>query len=180
MVDSVVSSRERRRFPRLRDHLSPRRERGLLALVGFLVAAIITRLTTGFLHANGAGANGGLVIGGVHIHHFVFGIFIVLATTMSWLLLDGVSASAKRGWFRTSAIAYGVGSALILDEFALWLYLEDVYWAKQGRQSLEAMAIFAAVLAIAGVGWPYGGALRRHFASSRSGAADRTTPPGRE
>lgn len=140
---------------------------------------MITRLTTGYLHVNGAGANGGLIIGGVHIHHYVFGIFLLLATGLSWLMLDGVTPGARRWWFRISALAYGIGAALILDEFALWLYLKDVYWAKQGRQSLEAMAIFAGALVIAALVWPYGAAVRRHLARrSDTGAGATTSPDG--
>jgi hypothetical protein len=162
----------------LRDHLGPARERALLALVGFVATAIITRLTTGYLHVNGAGANGGLIIGGVHIHHYVFGIFLLLATSLSWLMLDGVTPGTRRRWFRLSAMAYGVGAALILDEFALWLYLKDVYWAKEGRQSLEAMVIFAGVLAIAALVWPYGAALRRHVAARRATGTAASTSLG--
>lgn len=43
---------------------------------------------------------------------------------------------------------YGVGAALTLDEFALWLNLEDVYWQRQGRASIDAVLLFGALLAI--------------------------------
>ena len=85
-------------------------------------------------------------MGGVHIHHFVFGMVGLLLLAYLWLLLFGSEDKPPRHWFRLTAFAYGVCSALILDEFALWLNLRDVYWQRQGRESVEALAIFAGVL----------------------------------
>jgi hypothetical protein len=130
----------------LHHHLGVRRERAMFATLGFVVALAVTRAVTGWLHAAGAGANGGLVIGDVHIHHLVAGIMILLLVGYAWLLLAGVSEQPGRWGFRISAVAYGVGAALVLDEFALWLRLEDVYWERQGRESFEALAIFAGLL----------------------------------
>ena len=59
-------------------------------------------------------------------------------------------------WFASlTAIAFGVGAALTLDEYALWLNLRDVYWQSQGRESLEALAIFGGLLAAGWIGWPF-------------------------
>ncbi len=44
-----------------------------------------------------------------------------------------------------TAILFGIGAALTLDEFALWLHLEDVYWSEQGRQSIDAVIVFSIV-----------------------------------
>lgn len=98
-----------------------------------------------------------MIIAGVHLHHFVFGIAIVLATSLTWLLLGGIDDRSKR-WFRITAAAYGVGTGLILDEFALLLHLEDVYWQEQGRRSIEAVAAFIVVLGLAVLARPYGAA----------------------
>ena len=49
---------------------------------------------------------------------------------------------------------YGVAAALILDEFALWLNLQDVYWERQGHESYEAMALFGSLLAVGLLGQP--------------------------
>jgi hypothetical protein len=127
-------------------HLGVRRERAMFATLGFVVALAVTRAITSWLHAAGAGANGGIVVGDVHIHHLVGGIVIVLLVGYAWLLLAGVHEHPSRWSFRASAVAYGVGSALVLDEFALWLRLKDVYWERQGRESFEALAIFAGLL----------------------------------
>lgn len=131
---------------RLHHHLGVRRERAMFATLGFVVALAITRAVTSTLHATGAGANGGIVIGDVHIHHLVAGILVLLLVGYAWLLLSGVNEQPSRRGFRVTAVAYGVGSALVLDEFALWLRLKDVYWERQGRESFEALAIFAGLL----------------------------------
>jgi hypothetical protein len=59
------------------------------------------------------------------------------------------------------SMGYGVGAALTLDEFALWLNLRDVYWEREGRASLEALALFAAALAVAALGAGFFGAVAR-------------------
>jgi hypothetical protein len=81
---------------------------------------------------DGKGPFKNLSIGGEHLHHYMWGIG----------LLAGVGAVAVRGDERlrrhpATALAYGVGLALIMDEFALLLDLKDVYWAKQGRISVD-------------------------------------------
>jgi hypothetical protein len=157
----------------LHHHLGPRRERAMFASLGFALALAVTRGITTTLHNRGAGANGGIVIGGVHIHHLVFGIVGMLAVGYSWLLLFGLEPLPRRRWFRLTAVAYGVFSALILDEFALWLNLKDVYWQKQGRESVEALALFGALLLWATLIAPFARAVWRHlrdeFMTRRSG-----------
>jgi hypothetical protein len=130
----------------LHHHLSPRRERAMFATLGFVVALAITRGVTTFLRYRGAGPNGGIVVSGVHVHHLVFGIVGLMLIGYAWLLLYGFEHQPKRRWFRLTALAYGICSALVLDEFALWLNLKDVYWQKQGRESIEALALFAGFL----------------------------------
>jgi hypothetical protein len=129
----------------LHHHLSPRRERAMFATLGFVIALAVTRGITTLLHERGAGPNGGIIVGGVHLHHFVFGMVGLLLLAYVWLLLFGL-AQVPRRWFRLTALAYGICAALILDEFALWLNLRDVYWERQGRESVEAICIFAGLL----------------------------------
>jgi hypothetical protein len=67
-----------------------------------------------------------------------------------WLLEIGINE--ERWGSRATAGAYGAGAALTLDEFALWLNLEDVYWAKQGRESIDAVVIFGSLLSLSVLG----------------------------
>jgi hypothetical protein len=60
-------------------------------------------------------------------------------------------------------LLYGAGAALTLDEFALWLNLEDVYWAREGRASIDAVILFGALLLIGVWGGRFLGALVREF-----------------
>jgi hypothetical protein len=77
--------------------------------------------------------------GGVHLHHLVFGIcMMILAGTI------GFASSGTRPWFDIAAGLFGVGVGLTIDEFALWVYLDDVYWAEEGRKSVDATVIAAA------------------------------------
>lgn len=146
----------------LHHHLGPRRERVMFATLGFTLALAVTRGITTVLHDRGAGPNGGIVVGGVHIHHFVFGMVGLLLIAYVWLLLFGFEDKPPRRWFRLTAIAYGVCSALILDEFALWLNLRDVYWERQGRESVEALCIFGGLLLWVALVAPFAHAVWRH------------------
>lgn len=147
----------------LHHHLGPRRERAMFAALGFLLALAITRGLTTWLHYRGAGPNGGIVVDGVHIHHLVFGIVGLLLLGYGWLLLYGFEQRPTRRWFRFTALGYGICAALILDEFALWLNLRDVYWQRQGRESVEALAIFASLLLWAALIAPFARAVWRHL-----------------
>ena len=91
-----------------------------------------------------------IYIGGRHIHHLVWGILILLGVGYGWLLEVG-SGSETSSIFasRLMSLLYGAGAALTLDEFALWLNLEDVYWARQGRESIDAIVLFGTLLLIA-------------------------------
>jgi hypothetical protein len=89
------------------------------------------RAVTGSIRA-GKGPFKNLSVGGEHLHHYMWGIGI----------LTGVGAIAVRGEDRQRrhpavALSYGGGLALIVDEFALLLDLKDVYWAKEGRISVD-------------------------------------------
>src|SRR5580692_6358717 len=94
-------------------------------------------------------------MGGRHIHHLVFGIIILLLVGYGWLCEIG-SGSGESSIFvgRLMSILYGVGAALTLDEFALWLNLRDVYWSPEGRTSIDAIILFGALLAVGAWGFP--------------------------
>jgi hypothetical protein len=112
----------------------------LAILATFLITRTVTRLIR-------SGSGGGLGLGNVkiagnHIHHQVFGILIIIGTGIVL-----VSETPHGAALSVAAAVFGVGVGLTVDEFALWLHLEDVYWSDQGRKSVDA--IFC-VLAITG------------------------------
>ena len=127
------------------------RSAALWALVGFLVTFAITRGITRRIRAKknepaDDAAGGGfsdIYIGGVHIHHQVWGILLVL---LSGLLEFRFSPDAP--WREVLAALFGVGAALTLDEFALWFHLDDVYWGEEGRKSIDAILIGGALGAV--------------------------------
>jgi hypothetical protein len=90
--------------------------------------------------------------GGKHIHHMTFGILGLIGVGYAWLNEIGTGQGTGSRASRTTAALYGAGSALTLDEFALWLNLEDDYWNKQGRESIDAVVAFGSLLAIAASG----------------------------
>src|ERR1700689_4885822 len=93
--------------------------------------------------------------GGRHIHHLVFGIIILLGVGYGWLADIGTGEDDTSLLLsRLMAILYGVGAALTLDEFALWLNLKDVYWSPEGRSSIDAVILFGALLAAGSWGFP--------------------------
>jgi hypothetical protein len=92
---------------------------------------------------------------GRHVHHLVFGIIILLAVGYAWLCEVGSGSSGSSILIgRLLSILYGVGAALTLDEFALWLNLKDVYWSREGRSSFDAIILFGALLAAGAWGAP--------------------------
>jgi hypothetical protein len=128
-----------------------RRERLFLTSLGFGGSVGVVRGITAMIHA-GVGPIHNVTAGGLHIHHLVWGILLLLLVGFVWMLEFGVGSS----WVASlTAIAFGVGAGLTLDEFALWLNLSDVYWQRQGRESLEALAIFGGLLSAALWGWPF-------------------------
>ena len=132
-----------------------REARFLIAVAFFLTFGVVRFITYSiryhwlpFLHDN-------VTKSGLHIHHFVYGIIILLI--VGYLALAFPEQQGKR--IILFSLLYGIAAALTLDEFAIWLNLEDVYWAKQGRESLDAAAIVATLFLIAGTGAPFWSAL---------------------
>ena len=128
-----------------------RRERLFLASLGFLVTFGIVRGITHLIRA-GIGPFHNVSNGSLHIHHLVWGILLLLVIGYIWLIEAGTTSSLLSS---VTAIAYGVGAALTLDEFALWLNLQDVYWAGPGRESIDAVVIFAGILSVGIWGGPF-------------------------
>ncbi|MER5636323.1 phosphatidylglycerol lysyltransferase domain-containing protein [Kitasatospora sp. NPDC002227] len=125
-----------------------------LLLVGLIGAFLFIRFSVRMIRRGTSWWPGNVTPGGLHIHHVVFGQVL--------MLLGGVGAFAVRGdggplrdWL---GLGFGIGAGLVLDEFALVLHLEDVYWKEQGRKSVDAVILTAALIALLLLGeLPFGG-----------------------
>ena len=137
------------------------RQRMFLASVSFLITFVGVRILVHRI-VNHEGHLQFVTVRGLHIHHLVWGILILLLVGYGWLLDLGWSNSHMSIFFgRLMAVSYGVGAALTLDEFALWLSMEpDAYWTREGRLSIDAVVIFGAILAVGAWGAPFWKALR--------------------
>jgi hypothetical protein len=85
--------------------------------------------------------------GGLHVHHLVFGIVMMLLGGFLLALAPGSP------WLEIFAGLFGIGAGLTLDEYALWLHLEDVYWSQEGRRSVDAVVIAALVAGLVLLGF---------------------------
>jgi hypothetical protein len=112
----------------------------LCFLLGLLVGFLLIRLSVRMIRADVKWWPGNITPGGQHIHHVVFGIVLMLLAGIG-LIAVYVDGSESVG--AVLAAVFGIGAALVLDEFALIFYLRDVYWSEQGRTSVDA--VFAAV-----------------------------------
>lgn len=122
----------------------------LLALASFVLTFLVTRVVTRLIRA-GKGPFGNVSAGGVHIHHVVPGVVLVLVGGF------GALASRHGPGSGVCAILFGVGAGLVLDEFALILHLADVYWTEEGRKSVEVVVLTAALVGLVLAGFaPFG------------------------
>jgi lysyl-tRNA synthetase class 2 len=113
---------------------------GLLLLGSMLLSFGFIRFSTRMIRAEVSWWPGNVTPGGLHIHHLVFGIvFMMVAGFVAF------AVQPDSPWFEVGAALFGVGMGLTLDEFALWLHLEDVYWSEEGRSSVDAV-VFAAII----------------------------------
>jgi hypothetical protein len=133
------------------DRLHPGPGAAVVVLAAFLLAFLAIR-TSARLTRSVSWWPGGVQSGGVHIHHLVWGICL--------MMLCGFLAFAvplDTPWWHLMAIGFGVGAGFTVDEFALWVRLEDVYWRDEGRASFDAMVCSCAFGALVVIGTrPFG------------------------
>lgn len=113
----------------------------LRAWIAFGITFGLTRLLTHAIHKQWI-PNVNLATDEIHIHHYVWGIALLMLVGFLALVDD------KARFHKPLSIAYGIGAALIVDEFALLLNLRDVYWAEEGRWSVD---IALAIITVTGV-----------------------------
>jgi hypothetical protein len=130
-------------------HANPGRGTAFLVLLAFLLSFGFIRTSARLMRSPKVPWWPGSVTtgSGLHIHHLVWGI--------SLMLLSGFVAFAgdlDPPWLQITAIGFGIGAGLTLDEFALWLHLDDVYWSEEGRSSVDAVILSAAFAALVVLG----------------------------
>jgi hypothetical protein len=116
----------------------PGQRAGFVLLGAFLVSFLFIRTSARLIRSPKVSWWPGSVTtkGGLHLHHLVWGIVAVLSAGFLNFALQPPSP-----WLEILAAVFGIGAGLTLDEFALWIHLEDVYWAEQGRASIDAVVV---------------------------------------
>ena len=122
-------------------------ERAFMSALGFTTAFATCRGVTHAIRNHIPPFHNFSSKGGTHIHHSTFGIFGLLGVGLLWAqqIFTGKDEPPRYG-SATTALLYGISSALTLDEFALWLDLHDDYWDAKGRKSVDAAIIFGGAL----------------------------------
>lgn len=125
-----------------------------LLLAGLISSFLFIRFSVRMIRRGTSWWPGNVTPGGLHIHHVVFG--------QGLMVICGVGAFAVRGdtgaLHNVLGFGFGAGCGLVLDEFALVLHLEDVYWSEQGRKSVDAVILVVAFIALLLLGeLPFGG-----------------------
>jgi hypothetical protein len=127
---------------------APGKETHFLILAAFVCSFGFIRTSAHMIRAQVSWWPGNVQTkGGTHIHHLVWGILLLLV--MGYV---GIATAIPSPWFELVAIAFGIGMGLTMDEFALWLNLEDVYWSEKGRESVDAAVVTVVLLVIALLG----------------------------
>jgi hypothetical protein len=129
--------------------LAHERQGVFLVLVGFILSFAFIRMSTRLMRSPKVPWWPGSVVSdsGVHLHHLVFGIVaMMIAGTL------GFAAHGESPYAEICGFLFGVGAGLTIDEFALWVYLDDVYWAEEGRSSIDATVIAAAAMGLVVLG----------------------------
>jgi hypothetical protein len=122
-----------------KDVHSPGRSTAFLVLIAFLLAFLAIRTSARLTRSVSWWPGGVVTDSGTHLHHLVWGICLMLG---SGFLAFAVQTDPP--WWHITAILFGVGAGLTMDEFALWVHLDDVYWSEDGRSSFDAVVVATA------------------------------------
>jgi hypothetical protein len=127
-------------------NLGEHHEQGVfLVLVGLVGSFALIRMSTRIIRSESVSWWPGNIESetGLHLHHLVFGIVtMMLAGTLTFV------AEGRSPFTELCALGFGIGVGLTVDEFALWVHLDDVYWAREGRSSVDAVVITAALMGL--------------------------------
>ncbi|WP_329564551.1 phosphatidylglycerol lysyltransferase domain-containing protein [Kitasatospora sp. NBC_01266] len=134
--------------------VEPGREALFLLLVGLIAAFLLIRFSTRMIRRGTPWWPGNVTPGGLHIHHVVFGQAMMLIAGIGGFTYHGSQGAVRD----VLGFTFGAGCGLVLDEFALVLHLQDVYWSEQGRKSVDAVILAISVIALLLLGQlPLGG-----------------------
>ncbi len=123
----------------------------MLCFLAFVVTFLTTRSITRLIR-DGRGPFHNISSGGTHIHHSIPGLILLIVGAFT-----SIGGPQNLGWRSVAGVLIGIGVSLVLDEFALILHLQDVYWTGEGQVSVEAVSLTAACLGLALVGFtPFG------------------------
>jgi hypothetical protein len=129
--------------------VDPGRLRLFCFFVSFIVAFAFIRFSVRMIRAQVKWWPGNVTPGGVHVHHAVFGLVFMCVGGIGGLAVQDNDS----GWAAVAAALLGIGTALLLDEFALVLFLKDVYWSEEGRLSVDVVFVAIALCGLALLGW---------------------------
>jgi hypothetical protein len=148
--DDAPASRWARLRHQWNKRLPPGEQATVLAWTSFTVTFVGLRALTHWIHAGHGPAEGGVTLGGKHFHHYNLGIGL-LATVAA----VGLRGTEKQRHHPAAAVAFGSANALIVDELALLLELDDVYWSADGRESVDVALGLIATGATVVAGMPF-------------------------
>jgi hypothetical protein len=131
-----------------RDELAAGKLPLMLCFLAFVVTFVLTRTITRLIRDGRGPFRNNVTSGGVHIHHAVPGIILLIVGAFT-----SVGVQASLGWRSFAAVLIGIGTSLVLDEFALILHLQDVYWSGEGSLSVQVVSLTAACLGLAVAGF---------------------------
>jgi len=152
-MDEQLSSRRARLRHQWGERLEPGEQATVLAWTSFTLTFLGLRGLTHWIRRGHGPSGGGVTLGGEHFHHYNIGIGM-LATVAG----VGLRGTERQRRHPAAAVAFGAANAMIVDELALLLDLKDVYWAKDGRKSVDvAVGVIAAgATVVAGMPfWPH-------------------------
>lgn len=119
----------------------------MVCFLAFVLTFVITRGITRAIRAGRGPFRDQVTSSGVHVHHAIPGLVLLIVGAFV-----SVGTPGQGSWPTVAAVAVGVGVSLVLDEFALLLHLDDVYWSNEGRVSVDVVSLTAACLGLVLVG----------------------------
>lgn len=145
-----------------------RRERLFLSSISYFVTLGSIRVVTGIQRRRA-----GPFSSGSEVHHYVYGIVMLLTSGYSWLFLGGKDTNRHRGLARSTTVLYGSASALTIDEFNVWLHVKNDYWKRPMRQIIDGVIVTTSLASIIGWGRPFFVAVAREAVSgNHQGTSD--------